>query len=233
MKSKNEQIKKYILEQIKRRTYLPGQLIESEGQLCDLFDVSRMTIRKALSELETEGIIYKEKGRGTFIAPRPKYSSFKLGVGFSEEVTKRGMIPSTKDSSLELITADDEISKMLGMTSGEKVWKVTRVRCADNIPVVYTEEYYIYELCPGLTIDIINTSTYNYLDEQGVAFAFADQKMVAALCPANVAKKLDIEEGHPMILMDLTVYMKNGVVFNAGREYYRTDKFTITQSIYR
>lgn len=233
MKSKNELVKQYIMDQLHKRIYLPGQLIESEGQLCEKLNTSRMTVRGALADLEAEGIVYKEKGRGTFIAPRPKYSEFKCGISFSKEVSKRGMVPSTKDATLECIFATEEIAKSLHIEVGEKVWKVTRVRCADGIPVIFAEEYYIYSLCPNLTLDIVNQSTYGYLDSLGVSFAFADQKMEAILCPKNIAEKLNIREGHPLIMMTLTVYMKNGVIFNCGIEYYRTDKFTLIQSVYQ
>lgn len=192
MKSKNELVKQYIMDQLHKRIYLPGQLIESEGQLCEKLNTSRMTVRGALADLEAEGIVYKEKGRGTFIAPRPKYSEFKCGISFSKEVSKRGMVPSTKDATLECIFATEEIAKSLHIETGEKVWKVTRVRCADGIPVIFAEEYYIYSLCPNLTLDIVNQSTYGYLDSLGVSFAFADQKMEAILCPKNIAEKLNI-----------------------------------------
>lgn len=66
-----------------------------------------------------------------------------------------------------------------------------------------------------------------------MSFAFADQKMEAILCPKSIAEKLNIREGHPLIMMTLTVYMKNGVIFNCGIEYYRTDKFTLIQSVYQ
>ena len=163
MKSKNELVKQYIMDQLHKRIYLPGQLIESEGQLCEKLNTSRMTVRGALADLEAEGIVYKEKGRGTFIAPRPKYSEFKCGISFSKEVSKRGMVPSTKDATLECIFATDEIAKSLHIEVGEKVWKVTRVRCADGIPVIFAEAYYIYSLCPNLTLDIVNQSTYGFL----------------------------------------------------------------------
>lgn len=230
--SKNNIVKTYIQEQITKRIYCEGQVIDSESKLCDILQVSRMTVRKALDELVSDGIVYKEKGRGTFVARKPKYAEFRCGVGFTKEVEKRGMVPSTKDATLQLVEADEVIARNMNISPREKVWKVTRVRCANNHPIIYVVEYYLYSLCPDLTIDIVKSSIYNHLETKGIYFAFLDQKLEAVICPKEIAKKLEIEEGHPLILMSMIVYMKNGIAYNCGTEYYRTDKFTLVQSVY-
>lgn len=232
MKTKKEEIKKAILNKIANRIYSEGQLIDSETNLCSQHGASRMTVRKALDELVMEGVIYKEKGRGSFVAKKPKYSEFRCGVGFSDEVLKRGMIPSTKDATLELVEADKVVANDLGIKVKEKVWKVTRVRCADNTPIIYVEEYYLYSLCPDLTLEITKNSVYNHLKKKGIINAFTDQKLEAGLASDLVAKKIGVKKGHPIIIMTLIVYMKNGVAYNCGTEYYRTDKFKLVQSIY-
>lgn len=231
--NKNDIVINYILERIQKKIYSPGQLIESETELCNKLNISRMTVRKALDILVNDGVIYKEKGRGTFVSKRPKYAEFQCGVGFSEEAKKRGMIPSTKEATLILTTADKMIAKKLDINIGDKVWKVNRVRCTDGIPVVYVCEYYIYAQCEDLNEEIINDSIYQYLEKKGIAFAFADQKMEAVKCPAIIARSLEIKPDHPVILMSLIAYMRNGIPFNCGYEYYRTDKFTLVQSVYK
>ena len=231
--NKNEIVINYILDNIKNKNYLPGQTIESETELSNKLNISRMTIRKALSILTNEGIIYKEKGRGTFIAKRPKYAEFMCGVGFSNEARKRGMQPSTKNATINLIEANEKLAQILNVKINDKLWKVNRVRCCDGIPVVYECEYFIYEQCQDLTIDIINTSIFDHLEKKGISFAYADQKMEAIKCPADIAKALEIDKDHPVIKMSLTSYTKNGMPFNYGHEYYRTDKFTLVQSVYK
>lgn len=233
MNSKNEIVKNYILEKIQKRFYSAGQMIESEHELAQKLNISRMTIRKVLASLEKEGIIYKEKGRGTFVARRPKYAEFQCGVGFSEEAKKRGFTPSTKNAELTLIKADSVIAKKLGIDVGDKIWKVNRIRCIDGIPVIYCTEYYIYSQCEDLSIEIVEDSIYSFLEQKGIKFACADEKMEAVKCPKVIASALEIEHDHPVILMSLIAYMKNGVPFNCGYEYYRTDKFTLVQSVYR
>lgn len=230
--SKNEIVKQYILKKIEDRIYVEGSMIASELQLCKQLQVSRMTVRKALDELVQDGIIYKEKGRGSFVAKKPKYAQFRCGVGFSQEAHKRGMVPSSKDAALELCEADETLAKHLHIQIGDKLWKVTRVRCADDIPVTYVEEYYLYSLCPDLTLDILHHSIYDHLESKGITYACLDQSLEAVLCDETIALKLGVKKGHPLIRMSIIVYMKNGVAYNCGTEYYRTDKFTLIQSIY-
>ena len=231
--NKNDIVINYILDNIKNKIYLPGQMIESETELSNKLNISRMTIRKALDILCNEQIIYKEKGRGTFISKRPKYAQFMCGVGFSEEARRRGMTPSTKNATIELIEANEELAQLLNVELNDKLWKVNRVRCFDDIPVVYECEYFIYKQCPDLTIDIVTTSIFQHLEKKGISFAYADQKLEAIPCPSKIAKELEIKQDYPVIKMSLTSYTKNGIAFNYGHEYYRTDKFTLVQSIYK
>lgn len=231
--NKNEAVRSYITERIQKHIYSEGQVIESESKLCEVLKVSRMTVRKALDELVSEGIVYKEKGRGTFVSKKPKYAEFRCGAGgFTQELEKRGMLPSTKDATLELINADEKVAKMLSISIHDKVWKVTRVRCADGTPIIYVEEYFLYSHCSDLTLDIVKQSIYTYLESKGIAYAFLDQKLEAVNCSKMVAKKLGIKTNHPVIKMTLTVYMKNGTAYNCGTEYYLTDKYTLIQSVY-
>lgn len=232
MENKCDIVKNYILDKIHRKIYCPGQMIDSEADLARKLDISRMTVRKALDILAQEGIVFKEKGRGTFVARQPKYAEFQYGVGFTQEARKRGMVPSTRNASLKLCSADKDIARKLHLKEGDKVWRVTRVRCADDIPVAYVYEYYNYLHCEDMTEETIQNSIYDYLEKKGISFAFLDQKLEAVACPAHIAEALGTTAGTPVILMTLTVYMKNGIPFNFGYEYYRTDKFTLVQSVY-
>lgn len=234
LNSKHDCVIKYIKDLIDSHIYSQGQIIDSESKLCETLNVSRMTVRKALDKLVSDGVIYKEKGRGTFVSKKPKYAEFRLGAGgFTQEVTKRGLLPSTKDATLELVEADDYISHNLNIPIGEKVWKVTRVRCADDLPIIYVVEYFIYSQCPDLSLEIVYNSIYEHLEKKGIIYAFLDQKLEAVACPQIIADKLNVEKGHPVIKMSLIIYMKNGIAYNCGTEYYLSDKYTLIQSVYR
>ncbi len=176
-------IKNYILDKIHRKLYCPGQMIDSESDLARRLDVSRMAVRKALDVLTQKGIIFKEKGRGTFAAMQPRYAEFQYGAGFALEARKRGIVPSTRNASLKLCSADETSAQEMNLKTGDKVWLVTRVRCADGVPVAYVSEYYNYLHCEDLNEEIICTSIYEHLEKNGITFAFLDQKLETVACP--------------------------------------------------
>ena len=90
MASKIQQVKDHINSQIERRIYNPGQMIASESELVKRTGASRTTVRIALRDLVDRGVLYKEKGRGTFVAIRPRYSAFRWGCGFTKEAQRHG-----------------------------------------------------------------------------------------------------------------------------------------------
>lgn len=232
MANKKDSIIEYILTRIQNKLYSPGQMIASEAELCRLFEVSRMTVRKALDELVSEGILYKEKGRGTFVSKKPRYSDFQCGFGFKQEALRRGFLPSTINAQIRLIQANKDLADKLQIDNNDLIWEVKRIRCINDKPVIFVHEYYIYAQCDDLTITIANESIYDHLAKKGICFAFGDQRMEAILCPKVIADALHITEHHPVILMSVLAYMKNGTPFNYGLEYYVSDQLPLIQSIY-
>lgn len=232
MVNKCELVKKYIMDAIENRIYIEGQLIESEAQLCKRLDVSRPTVRHALNDLENEGIVYKEKGRGTFVQKQTKYAGFQCGVGFTYELEKRGLHPSTKEASIELIDANQSIAQHLNIPVGTKVWEIHRVRCANNQPILYANEFFLYAYCPDLNQNIVENSIFKHLDSKDISFAFMDQEIKAISSTGEISQKLNVHDNHPLIKMTITSYMKNGIPFSYAIEYYKTDEFNLIQSVY-
>lgn len=222
----------FIVEQIDNRIYIEGQMIDSENVLSDRLGVSRVTVRKALDHLVNKGVLFKEKGRGTFVSNKPKYSDFTCGIAFSKEALNRGHTPSTKDAILERYEADDVISRKLKVPIKTVLWRISRTRCMDNNPVVYAIEYFIYSQIPDLTLDIVETSIYNHIEKKGVVANYFDQKLVAVNSDRLVSKKLDIAINTPLIEANIITYAKNGSPFSYSIEYYKTTEFSLLQTIY-
>lgn len=232
MENKKDAIIAYINNHIENKIYSPGQMIASEAEFCRLFQVSRMTVRKALDELVSEGVLYKEKGRGTFVSQKPRYANFQCGYGFKQEALQRGFTPSTKAVEIALIQANQDLADKLKIECGDRLWEIKRIRCINDMPVIYVHEYYIYSQCDDLTMKIAAESIYDHLAKKGIVFAFADQRIEAILCPDEIAEALQVSNQHPVIQMSVLAYMKNGVPFNYGQEYYISDRLPLIQSIY-
>lgn len=137
------QIKQILQHRIEERDYLPGDLIPSEFKLTEEFGVSRITIRQALSQLESEGLVERIQGKGTRVAYPHKIEEHLNKIHtFSEEMEKHGMEVGTKYSHIEWIRADETLANIFKCEAGEYLYKLSRVCTGDSIPLVYSISYF-------------------------------------------------------------------------------------------
>jgi DNA-binding GntR family transcriptional regulator len=231
--TKYELVIDYVLSNIKNGLYRPHQMIESENELSDKLNVSRVTVRKGLEELVNSKVLNKKKGIGTFVNPLPKYFGFKSGVGFSSEAKKRGLKPSTELLSLEKLQADEAISEALQVPVDSPIWKVERIRYANNIAICYELEYFDANIVKEIPEEVSKSSIYEYLSSLGITYEYVDQKITAVNANKKLATYLDIQENSALIHMEISACLSNGKPFNIGNSYYQTDSFYLVQTIYK
>lgn len=230
--SKNELVKKYILDKIDNNIYIEGHVIESTNTIKNKLKVSLTTVRKAIQELVDEGLLYSEQGRGSFVATKPKYHGFKCGIAFTKEVIKLGMTPSTSHAKIEKTKAGGRLAKIFNICEQEYVWKVQRVRYADNNAVMFCYEYFIYKQCPDLSIININESIYDFLETKGLRFSHADQKIEAVLSNELNSQMLKIKIGEPLLKVTLISRTITGAAFSYSEEFINSNEFKLFQTIY-
>lgn len=230
--SKQDLVKNYILKNLDNETYVPGEMIESTTTLREVLGVSLMTVRGAIQELVDEGLLYTEKGKGIFVSHPPKFLGFRCGTNFSKEIEKLGMNVSTRNASLKIIEADDHLANVFSIKEGTKLWMVKRVRYANQSPVMDAVEYFIYDDIPELSLEIINNSIYDFLESKGIIFNHADQKIEACSASESIANRLYIKQSEALVKVTLISMIKKGTVFSYSIEYFRTDTFTLNQTIY-
>ena len=232
--NKNEIIKNYILSQIQSGFYHAGESIESENVLAAKLQTSRMTVRKAIDELIVDNLLIRRQGKGTYVRATTNFMEFQCGIGFTEEVLKRNRVPSTKETIITEMEADALLAENLQIPLRAPVWSVHRVRCADNEIIALEEEYFTKALIPELNEQVVSNSIYQYIrDEYGLEFSYADQKLDAVAAEKRVADALNVPIGQPLIRMYIIAYLKNGTPFNCGTTYYRTDNFTLIQTVFK
>ncbi len=130
--TKYEIIKKEIKEQIKDNILKPNQVIKSENEMCQCYDVSRVTVRKAIDELCAEGILYRIKGKGCFV--RELKDKKRRIYSFTEAVKNEGKTPSKKQLSLKTMNADAYLAEKLQITEGDEVYEIRSLYYADGVP---------------------------------------------------------------------------------------------------
>ncbi|MFC4596738.1 GntR family transcriptional regulator [Cohnella hongkongensis] len=202
------QLKQIISNKIQEGEWKVGDKLPSEAELCDLYQVSRITARRALSELEHEGMIEKKTGKGTFVRFSGINQELNRFYSFTNEVKRRGYTPSSKQLSLERVFPDNEVRLALTLPEGEQVYLIKRLRMADNEAIVIDRSYLPCRLFPGLDqYDFGRRSLYETLSEvYNVAANMAEETIDAVLISKEEADLLDIKKNSPCLLIKRIAY---------------------------
>lgn len=218
------QVKEALLQRISSGEWQKGTQLPGEPELCRMFDVSRTVIRQALKELEFEGLITREKGKGTFVdEPRIDQGLIQELTGFYQDMVKRGRTPVTKVLEQALVPADDRVASRLQLNPGEPVVKIHRLRGVEHEFIILDTTYLPYAICPQvLEADFSAQSLYAFLEDQlGLAITRGHRTLEAVLATDYVAKLLSITKGDPLILLDSVVYLEDGRPIEYFQAFHR------------
>lgn len=151
-------LKQKLIEKIDQEEFKANELIPSERELIQMYDVSRITVRKAIDELVNEGYLYKVQGKGTYVKA-DAYSQDLISItSCTEDVVNLGMTPSRTVISASVVEADNKRSRNLELGENEKVFRLERIYYADNEPINHTVTYLPYKLFPELKNTIFQKS---------------------------------------------------------------------------
>ncbi|MCL2033674.1 MAG: GntR family transcriptional regulator [Oscillospiraceae bacterium] len=210
------QITKQLQDLIARGTWLPGDMIPSERDFCRELDINRATIRQAINTLVGDGILYRKKGIGTFVAkPKPKMNQLLSRMtNFTDYVISQGMVPGNIMIEREIVPAPLEVSKALECEMGDAVIKVHRLRLADDLPMVVECAYLNLMKCQAvLQADLVHDSLYNTLREKcGLQLSHCHETIEISLCDLEISKHLGIPVNSPIFLLKRTTFAEAGVV---------------------
>ncbi len=161
------QFKNILLDMMKEGKLQPGDMIPTEFDLCDIFGISRTTVRQALTELVNENKFYRVKGRGTFVAQDKINQDFiKRIESFKAEMERKGYKPSSKVLEFEVVEAPVEVAVALNLPVHTDVICLKRLRSADEEPIVITTTYLPYSSCKNvLDHDMNSHSLYKILSK--------------------------------------------------------------------
>jgi GntR family transcriptional regulator len=154
-----------------------GEVIfPSESELSEFFRVNRGTVRHALDMLEREGLIYREKGRGTFLRRRRVELDLTQLCSTTDDLKSRGWVPNTRLISLKRTPPRAHVQHHLDLPDGDLVWEIFRLRLANDEPISLQWSYIPENLTPGLDEKDLNTSLYSILTHAyGIELKAADQ----------------------------------------------------------
>jgi len=201
------QLKQILLSDLRERELTPGARLPGDHELCSLYDVSRTVVRQALAELETEGVVERIKGRGTFVAQaRTSEHLVQSLTGLYEDVAARGSHLRSEVRRQEVVPADEQIAAQLDLQPGDPVIVIERLRFVDAEPWVLVTTYLPHDLAPGLVADdLTDQSLYALLEQQyGVGLTHGRRRVEAAVAGDTLAQALGIRTGDPVLVLRST-----------------------------
>lgn len=229
------QLKNIILDEINNGNYAEGDVIPTEKEISTGFDLSRTTVRQAITELVQEGKLNRFKSKGTFVAkPKLKQGYTKRLETFDETIKRLGMTPSTKLLNLSIIDAPDNVAEALNLKPGEKCIYIFRIRYADSEPNVIVQTWLPYNSCQFIIQhDLEKESLYSILSKrEDTRVNHINRLMEAVSANAEDAKLLEIDLGRPIHLFTSIGYNPAGAPIEFSTAHYRGDRNRFEVDLY-
>jgi len=229
-----QQLYEILRGKIQRREWRPGDMIPAESELIDSYQVSRNTVRQVLDMLVNEGLIYRQRGRGSFVSHPTLEQSMTRIVSFTEDMRQRGFKPGTKVLTAALISAEDDIAGKLLIPPGEQLACLRRLRMADGEPMSLEESYLVHRYCPDvLQHNYAKQPLREVLEKDyGIRIASAKQIIQAMLAPAKLADLLKIKTHAPLLFIERISLSQGKIPVEFLRIYYRADRYSLFNELH-
>jgi len=206
----------------------PGDAVPSERELARSFDVSLMTARHALAELQREGLVDRRRGAGTYVA-LPKIHFNRL-ASFTEQMASRGMPARSRILSASVVEDEPEVAARLSLPAHSSLVKLERVRLSGEQPFALESCYLPADEFSGLLgLPLDRRSLFSALErEYGIELAYSDEEVDATAASARAAEMLGVHAGAPLLRFRQAIYSTQGkpTVYVIG--FYRSDRHTLT-----
>jgi GntR family transcriptional regulator len=228
-------VKETISNRIADGTWPAGSLLPAEPDLCQEFGVSRITVRKAVSDLVHAGKIMTVQGKGTFVT-KPKVGErfVQRAYGIFEDMERRGLKLTTEVLRQEIIPADDDIARSLGLRPGGRVHVLVRRRSVEGESMLLSTTYLPEALCPGLINEDLSTGSLFKLlrDRYGLALGRGERSLEAVAASQWEARMLDLALASPLLRLDSTGYLPDGRPFEHSHTLQRGDRARVELEFY-
>ena len=227
------QLEESIKEKIKNKEYLPGEALPTERELTELYGVSRMTIRQAISNLVNKGVLYKIRGKGAFVSK--EVIEKKLDIeSFSQDMMKRGFTPGSILIKFKKIKNTDEIKEKLELEDNEEIYFLNRLRLADNEPIAIEYCYLPEKFFPALIkYNMVHCSLYKIMKEEyNMHFNYMKQSLKAM--PLN-KKQAEMLLGKPKgvgLVSERLMYNIDGAPIEFTKTIYHSERYTFNMVLF-
>ena len=225
-----QQIVEQVRASIKSGALREGEVFRSEGEIAAALGISKMPVRQAFLKLRAEGLLIIEKGKRPVIGSSQVPWNFQQLRGFSEEMRRRGLVPSAKLLSLKRVAADAEIAQALRLDAGATVFALRRLRYVNDEPVALVTSYLPVALFPDLDQqDLANSSLYAVFEKiYRRKLSWAEEEIGATVATEAVARILDTSAGKPLLFVRETTFDLKRVAIEHSHSLLRADRYKAT-----
>jgi len=221
-----QQLMNQIEEKIAKGIYAPGERLQTETEMAKTYNVSIITVRKAISELIEKGLVDRKQGKGTFVT-KPKFTKdvTKL-LSFTEMCRRMNVKPGGKMLENKLIRPSEKILRQLELSEDSQVVYISRLRYADGEPMVIENNYFSMEYIQLLGHNFEDNSLFEYLNETYNISVEASEKRIE-ICRAmnNEAKLLNVRKNDPLLLIKSIAYSKSNKPIYSGVQIINGERF--------
>lgn len=230
--TKRETVRRFLESQIESGME-PHEKLSTERELAESLHVNRLTVRRALDDLERHGLVYRVQGSGTFVSEAPINKSFEFS-SFSEDMRQRNMVPGSLSIDIALESAGMQVGYALGLSPASDVVRIRRIRTADGEPMCVESTCIPAELVHGLQDGIRGDSLYDDLASRfDIHVERADQTIRATVLSQEDAAQLNVPAFSPAFLVQRTSFDARGRSVEFAESLYRGDRYSYTVSISR
>lgn len=223
---RHKQISQWLRQKIEEGVFEIDDKLPSENELCKKFDVSRVTVRKALQTLENENLIYRSQGLGSFVCDdRPRQSLIRL-TDFVEDMRRAGMEASSEVIQFKTVETTEQIASILNIDT-ETVLRLDRLRMGDGQPIAFDITWlpmFYGQLIEGYELE--DETIYKILErDYDIPVEKGYYRIEAENADGYLADHLEIKRGAALLLIDrLSLTLGDKPIYYQKR-YYRSDRF--------
>jgi GntR family transcriptional regulator len=224
-----QQLYEILRGNIIRGDWQVGQMIPPEPELIDRYQVSRTTVRQVLDMLVSEGLIYRQQGRGSFVAQPTLEQGLTRIISFTDDMRNRGLEPGTRVIFSGLMDAPPEIADSLQVPVGSELVRLERLRLANREPMSIEESYLVHSLFPGiLQFDFANNPLREALEEKyGIRLVRAKQVIRAIQSTPSISHLLSIPPKSPLLFVERVSLSQQFNPVEFLRIYFRGDRYSL------